>query len=84
MEDHDWGSTTREVTAHCKLANVIPIYKKGMREDTGNYRPVSLTLVRGKVVEKIVLGDIERHVKNKAIIWHSQHEVMKGKSCLSN
>ena len=35
-------------------------------------------------MEKIVLGDVERHLKNKAIIWHSQHEVMKGKSCLSN
>lgn len=35
-------------------------------------------------MEKIVLGDVEKHLKNKAIIWHSQHEVMKGKSCLSN
>ncbi|KAK4824856.1 hypothetical protein QYF61_020229 [Mycteria americana] len=28
-----------EVPADWKLPNVIPIYKKGMREDPGNYRP---------------------------------------------
>ncbi|KAK4827505.1 hypothetical protein QYF61_018805 [Mycteria americana] len=34
-----------EVPADWKLANVIPVYKKGIREDPGNYRPVSLTSV---------------------------------------
>ena len=32
-----WES--REVPADWKPANVIPIYKKGVREDPGNYRP---------------------------------------------
>ena len=53
------------------LDNTILIFKKGMREDSGNYRPISLTSIPGKVMEKIVLGDIERHLKNKAIIRHS-------------
>ncbi|KFW10467.1 hypothetical protein N327_01598, partial [Fulmarus glacialis] len=57
-----------EVPADWKLGNVIPIYKKGMREDPGNYRPVSLTSVPGKIMEKIILGTIERHLKNNAII----------------
>jgi len=60
-----------EVPADWKLANVIPIYKNGMREDPGNYRPVSLTSVPGKIIEKIILCTTERHLKSNAIIRQS-------------
>lgn len=35
-------------------------------------------------MEKIVYGNIARHLKNKAIIRYSQHGFMKEKRCLSN
>ncbi|GAB0209474.1 mitochondrial enolase superfamily member 1 [Grus japonensis] len=73
-----------EVLADWKLSNVIPVYEKGMRGDPGNYRPFSLTSVPGKIMEKIILGAIERHLKNNAIIRHSQHGFTKEKSCLTN
>ncbi|KFQ89025.1 hypothetical protein N337_00969, partial [Phoenicopterus ruber ruber] len=61
-----WES--EEVPVDWKLANVIPICKEGIKELPGNYRPVSLTSAPGKVMEKIMLGAIDRHIKNNAII----------------
>ena len=60
---------------------MIPIYRKGRKEDLGNYRPVSLTSVPGKVMEQITLGEITQHVRG---IRPSQHGFMKGKLCLTN
>ena len=63
---------------------MLPQSTKCMREYPGNCRSVSLISVPEKVMEKVVLEDFERHLKNKATIKHSQHSLMRGKSCLSN
>jgi len=42
---------TGEVPDDWRIASVTPIYKTGRKEDTGNYRPVSLTLVPRKIME---------------------------------
>ncbi|KAK4831911.1 LOW QUALITY PROTEIN: hypothetical protein QYF61_020058 [Mycteria americana] len=71
-----------EVPADWKLASVIPIYKKGVREDPGNYRPSNLSSLKNYGED--IWGTTERHFKNNAIIRHSQHGFTKGKSCLTN
>ncbi|KAK4813457.1 hypothetical protein QYF61_006248 [Mycteria americana] len=73
-----------EVPADWRLANVTPIFKKGRKEDPGNYRPVSLTSVPGKLMEQIILSAITRHVENNQGIKPSQHGFRKGRSCLTN
>ncbi|GAB0184036.1 mitochondrial enolase superfamily member 1 [Grus japonensis] len=70
-----------EVPVNWKLANV-PIFKKSKKEDPGNHRPVSLTSVPGKIME-FILGVIEKHLRDNAVIGHSQHSLTRGKSCLT-
>ncbi|KAK4815922.1 LOW QUALITY PROTEIN: hypothetical protein QYF61_010179 [Mycteria americana] len=75
---------TGEVPADWRLANVTPIFKKGQKEDLGNYRPVSLTSVPGKLMEQIILSAITRHVEDNQGVKPSQHGFRKGRSCLTN
>ncbi|PKU46073.1 rna-directed dna polymerase from mobile element jockey-like [Limosa lapponica baueri] len=67
-----------------RLANVMPIYKKGQKKDPWNYRPASLTLVPGKVMQQIVLSAIPQHIQDNLEIRHSQHGFMKDRSCFTN
>jgi len=55
-----------------------------VREDPENCRPVSLTSVPGKNMDKIILGTVERPLKNDATIKHRQQGFTKGKSCLTD
>ncbi|GAB0209560.1 mitochondrial enolase superfamily member 1 [Grus japonensis] len=75
---------TGEVPDDWRLANVTPIYKKGQKEDPGNYGPFSLTSVSGKVMEQIILSVLTRQVQGNQGIRPSQHGFMKGRSCLNN
>lgn len=72
-----------EARVDWKLAN-IPIFKKVKKEEPGNYRPVHLTSVSGKVMEKIILGVSKKHRKDNVIIGHSHHGLMRRRSCLAN
>ena len=64
-----------------KLAYVFPVIKKSKKEDPNSYGPVSLTSVPSKIMEKMMLGVIEKHLKDNSDIGRSQHKLMRGRSC---
>jgi len=76
---------TGEVPKDWRKVSVTPIFKKGKKEDPGNYRLVSLTSISGKVMEQLILEVIIKQVVGEQkLMRSSQHGFSKGKSCLTN
>lgn len=72
-----------KVPAVWKTGKYSP-FLQGKKEDSGCYRPVSLTLVPGKMLEQILMDTRLRHMENKGVTGPSQNGFTKGKSCLTN
>ncbi|CAM4609133.1 unnamed protein product [Caretta caretta] len=73
-----------EVLDDWKKANIVLIFKKGKKENPGNYRPVSLTSVPRKIMEQVLNESILKNLEGRKVIRNSQHGFTKSKSCLTN
>ncbi|CAM5148340.1 unnamed protein product [Eretmochelys imbricata] len=73
-----------EVLDDWKKANVVPIFKKGKKEDPGNSRSVSLISVPGKIMEQVFKESILKHLEERKVTRNRKHGFIKGKSCLTN
>ena len=67
-----------------KEANMIPLFKKGSRNKSVNYNPVSLTSVICMSLETIIRDHMMDFIIKHKLINSSQHGFLKAKSCLTN
>ena len=60
-----------------KIAKISPIYKKGDRHITDNYRPISLLPVISKVLEKVVFLQVYDYFVENKLLYDSQYGFRK-------
>ena len=65
-------------------ADATPVFQKSKKEDAGNYTPVSLTSILGKMMEQLILDTFIKQVQEKKAIRSSQHESTNDKSRFTN
>ena len=63
-----------------KMANVIPIHKKGDKQIVKNYRPISLLPICGKFFEKLVFNHLYAFLTNNNLITKNQSGFRPGDS----
>ena len=67
-----------------KEANIIPLFKKGSRNKSEDYRQVSLTSVIFKLLERLIKDHLVDFLVKHNLINPSQRGFLKGRSCLTN
>ena len=67
-----------------KKANIVPLFKKGNRQNPLNYRPVSLTSIVGKILEKLIRKMWVNHLEKNNMLTEGQFGFRNGKSCVTN
>ncbi len=65
-------------------ANVVPLFKKGNKLDPTNYRPVSLTSIVCKIMERIIRDQMMVYLVENNLISKEQHGFVNNKSCITN
>ena len=66
-----------------KKAAIIPVFKSGDKSLPSNYRPISLTSVLSKVIEKIIRKQVLTFLSHRGYLNNTQHGFRSGRSCLS-
>ena len=71
--------TTSKLLDAWKLADVNPLHKRGTSDQLNNYRPISLTSISCKLLERIVLHYLNENLDS--FLQNRQHGFRKGLSC---
>ena len=72
------------VPPHWLVASVTAIHKKGAKNISENYRPVSIISIVGKLMESIARDNLVAHMYKKNLISEKQHGFVPKKNCMTN
>ena len=73
--------TTGIVPSDWRTAHVSPVYEKGQKYNSENYRPISLTCICCKLLEHLIVKHIMSHADTHNILYPLQHGFRTGRSC---
>lgn len=76
--------TNGSLPSSWKLASVTPIFKRGNKLDSHNYRPISLLPVVSKLMESIISETMMDFLLEQHIIPKQQQGFIPGRSTLTN
>lgn len=63
-----------------RIAKVTPIFKKGDKTEPGNYRPIAILPTFTKVIEKLLLRQLESYCKKNSMSSSSQYGFINRRS----
>ena len=66
-----------------KVANVVPIFKSGKNNLADNYRPISLTSVDVKTLERLIHKHIMKYLIDFQLLNDNQHGFRPSRSCVT-
>jgi hypothetical protein len=73
-----------KVPQEWKRAFVTPIFKGGLASDPSNYRPVSLTSIFSKIMERVVVVELLSYCRKHGLISRQQHGFLSKRSTVTN
>ena len=73
---------TGSIPKEWKVANIVPVHKKGSKDDVENYRPISLTSLIMKTFERIIKEELL--IRIMPLLDNRQHGFLNAKSCTTN
>jgi len=74
---------TKTIPNQWKVARILPLNKKGAKNNFNNYRPISNLCVATKIFEKCILKHIGSLAEEGNLFTERQHSFRKGRSTIS-
>jgi len=76
--------STGNIPDSWKTSIITPLFKKGTASDPNNYRPVAITSIFSKLMERVIVSQTSNHLKELGLISKEQHGFLKSRSTSTN